>query len=68
MLGRSTIAKTAYMLCAWGLSSFYAIPLPGIAVAIFLLISAELLECLYLYRQKQQLRSRGRLAAVPKSA
>lgn len=68
MLGRSTIAKTGYMLCAWGISSIYQIPLPGIAVGIFLLISAELLECSYLYRQKQQLRSRGHLAAVPKSA
>ena len=68
MLGRSTIAKTCYMLCLFGLSTFYTIPVPGIALAIFLLISAEAIEYIYLYRQRQQLQSAGLLAAIPKSA
>ena len=68
MLGRSTFVKTGYMLCLWGLSSFYPLPLPGIILAVFLLLSAELIEFSYLFRQRQQLRAVGLLAAIPKSA
>ncbi len=68
MLGRSTIAKMCYMLCVWILCSFFTIPVAGITLAIFLLISAEGIEFFYLRRQQQQLRSTGHLAAIPKSA
>ena len=68
MLGRSTIAKMGYMLCLWGATTLYPVPIPGVALAIFLLLSAELVEFIYLRRQKRQLRAAGHLAAIPKSA
>jgi len=68
MLGRSTVAKTAYMLCLWTLASFFSLPLPGVTLAIFLLISAEMIEYVYLRRQQRQLLSAGLLEATPKSA
>ncbi len=68
MLGRSTIAKTTFMLGVWAVSSFYPAPVTGVVLAISLLLSAEAIEFLYLRYQKRQLQSDGLLAAVPKSA
>jgi hypothetical protein len=68
MLGRSTIAKTCYMLCIWVISSFFTIPVSGIDLAILLLISAEGVEFFYLRHQQRQLHLSGHLAAIPKSA
>jgi len=67
MLGRSTITKMCYMLCLWGATTLFPIPVPGIALAIFLLLSAEFIEFLYLRQQRRQLRASGLLAAIPKS-
>ena len=68
MLGRSTIAKTCFMLTMWLATIFIPVPASGIALAIFLLISAESVEYFYLRHQRRQLRAAGHLAAVPKSA
>ena len=57
LLGRSTIYKTGYLLAAWALLTAFPLPLPGVAVAIFLLLSAELCEAVYLYRQRLRLLS-----------
>jgi len=52
LLGRSTAWKAVFLAACWGGSLLYAPPLAGIAIAIALLLSAELLETGYLYRQK----------------
>jgi len=52
MLGRSTLWKAAFLMVCWLLSLAYTLPFAGIAVAIALLLAAELLETWYLYRQK----------------
>ena len=56
-LGRSTLYKALLMIVLWPLFVTLQLPLPGIAVAIFLLLVAELCEAGYLYQQ------RGRLLA-----
>ena len=68
MLGRSTIAKSCFMLAVWGTTVYVTVPISGIFFAIFLLLCAESVELLYLQRQKRQLTSSGLLAPVPKSA
>ncbi len=55
LLGRSTIFKASYLAACLGLSLVMPLPLPGIALAVFLLISAELLEAWYLLRQRRAL-------------
>ncbi|AMV73512.1 hypothetical protein DBW_3205 [Desulfuromonas sp. DDH964] len=55
LLGRSTIYKSALLLLAWGLLTLWPLPLPGVAIAIFLLLTAELCEVAYLQRQRRQL-------------
>jgi hypothetical protein len=62
-LGRSTLYKLLYMLAWWLASSLLTLPVPGIALGIFLLLSAELVEAVYLRRQRDyHLRGSGRLA------
>ena len=56
-LGRSTCYKALLMLILWPAIQSVPLPLPGIAVAIFLLLAAEFCEAGYLYQQ------RGRLLA-----
>ena len=56
-LGRSTCYKALLMVILWPAIQSVPLPLPGIAVAIFLLLAAELCEAGYLYQQ------RGRLLA-----
>ncbi len=68
MLGRSTLAKTGYMLGIWALAGFLTVPVSGVVLAIFLLISAEIVEYLYLRQQRRQLCASGLLAPVPKSS
>jgi Na+-driven multidrug efflux pump len=54
-LGRSTFYKALLMVVLWPLIVIPPLPLPGIAVAIFLLLAAELCEAGYLYRQRRTL-------------
>ena len=55
-LGLSTFYKALLMLMLWPVFTMTSLPLPGIAVAIFLLLAAELCEAGYLYRQHRRLR------------
>ncbi len=55
LLGHSTIWKSAYLAGAWGLSLLSPLPVAGVVQAVFLLLSAELLEVWYLHRQRLQL-------------
>jgi hypothetical protein len=54
-LGRSTGYKALLMVVLWPVIVILQLPLPGIAVAIFLLLAAELCEAGYLYRQRERL-------------
>lgn len=59
-LGRSTLYKALLMVVFWPLVIVPELPIPGVAVGIFLLLAAELCEAGYLYRQRRQLlASRG---------
>lgn len=54
-LGRSTGYKALLMIVFWPVVVIPPLPLPGIAVAIFLLLAAELCESGYLYQQRNRL-------------
>ncbi len=54
-LGLSTLYKALLMLILWPLITMTTLPLPGIAIAIFLLLAAEFCEAGYLYRQRSRL-------------
>lgn len=54
-LGRSTGYKVLFLCLLWPAILFFPLPIPGIAVAIFLLLSAELCEAGYLHRQRELL-------------
>jgi len=54
-LARSTVYKTLYLLACWGLLALVPLPVPGVALAVFLLTSAELCEAWYLQRQRIRL-------------
>jgi hypothetical protein len=59
-LGYSTFYKALLMIALWPIITAQFVALPGIAVAIFLLLLAELYEAGYLYRQRGKLlESRG---------
>jgi hypothetical protein len=53
-LGRSTLMKSGFLLLAWWPLVTLQLPLPGIVIAIALLLCAEALEAVYLYRQRQR--------------
>jgi len=55
-LGLSTIFKTLYMLLCWAILVPLALPVPGVFVAIGLLLSAEIVEVLYLQHQLHRLK------------
>ncbi len=57
-LGLSTLYKAVLMLTLWPFITMASLPLPGIAIAIFLLLAAELCEAGYLYRQRSRLLER----------
>lgn len=63
-LGRSTGYKVLFLCLLWPVILFFPLPIPGIAVAIFLLLSAELCEAGYLHHQRSQLL----LGGLPPSA
>jgi len=54
-LARSTGYKVLLMVVLWPVFLTSPLPLPGIAVAIFLLLAAELCEAGYLYQQRRRL-------------
>jgi len=54
LLGLSTFLKTLYMLGWWCFLALVPLPLPGIAMAVFLLITSELVELWFLRRQRRQ--------------
>ena len=54
-LGRSTCYKVLLMVALWPVIIVFPLPLPGIAVAIFLLLAAEFCEAGYLYQQRLRL-------------
>ncbi len=63
-LGRSTAYKVLLMLVLWPLIVLPPLPLPGIAVAIILLLAAELCEAGYLYKQRGRLLGEGGLVPL----
>jgi len=64
LLGLSTIIKTLYMVAWWGILSLVPMPVPGIAMAVFLLISSELVEFAFLRRQRNQFLAEGGLVPI----
>lgn len=54
-LGWSTCYKVLFLVLLWPAIIVLPLPIPGIAVAIFLLLSAELCEAGYLHRQRRRL-------------
>ena len=55
VLGWATVAKVAYLAVAWPLATLSPIPIPGIALAIFLLLTCEFCEAWYLNHQRHHL-------------
>ncbi len=55
LLGWSTVFKLAYLLTCWGLLLLFPLPVPGIALAIFLLLSSEFWEFWYLHRKRRRI-------------
>jgi hypothetical protein len=64
-LGRSVVYKVLLLLACWGLLRVvpFSAPLPGVALAVFLLMAAELCETAYLHQRRRRL-----LAATPLAA
>jgi hypothetical protein len=54
-LGRSVIVKVLFLLLAWGGITLVPLPVPGVSVAVFLLLAAELCETAYLHIRRRQL-------------
>jgi progressive ankylosis protein len=55
LLGWSTVFKLLYLLTCWGVILAFPIPVPGIALAIFLLLSSEFWEFWYLHRKRRSI-------------
>ncbi len=62
-LGRSTLLKSGFLLVLWWPLVIWQPPVSGIAIAIGLLLAAEILESSYLYYQRQQQSEKVRQAA-----
>jgi O-antigen/teichoic acid export membrane protein len=56
-LGRSVIYKILFLLACWGLLAAVPLPapVPGVAIAVFLLMAAELCETWYLHHRRNRL-------------
>ena len=52
-LGRSTLLKSCFLLLLWWPLVTWQLPVSGVAIAIGLLIAAEILESSYLYWQRR---------------
>jgi len=61
-LGWSTIYKVLLLLACWGVMLIVPLPLPGVAVAVGLLLATEACEALYLRTQRAPLLPRHGLA------
>jgi hypothetical protein len=65
-LGRSTVYKIVFLLLVWGIMLLFPVPVPGIAIAVFLLIASEFCESSYLiWRRRVLLRQELRLREQP---
>jgi len=64
LLGRSTCYKALLMAMLWPALVYLQLPVPGSAIAICLLLAAELCEAGYLYRQRNKLLDKH--GAVPR--
>ena len=53
-LGRSTLIKSSFLALLWWPLTTWQPPVSGIAIAISLLLAAEILESSYLYYQRQR--------------
>ena len=58
-LGRSVIYKILFLLLGWGLLQLTPLPIPGVAVAVLLLMGAELCEAWYLHGRRNRLLGRA---------
>jgi Na+-driven multidrug efflux pump len=54
-LGRSTVYKVAFLLVVWGMMLLFPVPVPGIAIAVFLLVASEFCENFYLIWRRRVL-------------
>lgn len=54
-LGRSTVYKVVFLLVVWGVLLIFPLPLPGIAIAVFLLVASEFCEASYLIWRRHTL-------------
>jgi O-antigen/teichoic acid export membrane protein len=54
-LGLSTFYKALLIIVLWPIFVTLQLPLPGVAVAILLLLAAEICEAGYLYHQRRRL-------------
>jgi hypothetical protein len=61
-LGRSVVYKVLFLLAGWGLLSLLPVVIPGVAVAVLLLMGAELCEVWYLHGRRQRLLGRAATA------
>ncbi len=55
ILGRATLYKVFYMLACWGAVLVLPVALPGVAIAVFLIVSAEFFELLYMRQRSRRL-------------
>lgn len=55
ILGWATVAKVGYLALVWPLASVSPVPIPGIALAVFLLLSCEFCEAWYLNHRRHGL-------------
>lgn len=55
-LGRSVVYKMVFLGACWGATLLYPLPVPGVAVAVFLLMAAEVCEVWYLHHRRNRLR------------
>ena len=54
LLGKSTILKASYMFCCWLVIPIVNPPISGVVLGVLLIISAELVEAGYLFRQREK--------------
>ncbi|MDO9081094.1 MAG: hypothetical protein Q7U44_09860 [Desulfuromonadales bacterium] len=54
-LGRSTVYKIVFLLAVWGIMLLFPVPVPGIAIAVFLLVASEFCENFYLIWRRRVL-------------
>jgi progressive ankylosis protein len=54
LLGGATFIKVFYLLACWGILLLFPLLVPGVALAIFLLISSELCEIWYLHYRRRR--------------